>query len=42
VRPADPDARALAEQCPGVVRLVELYRDDHGVRRWLERLGESL
>jgi hypothetical protein len=42
VRSADPDAGALAEQRPGLVRLVELTRDDQGVRRWLERLGEPL
>ena len=41
VRGADPDAGTLLEQRAGLVGLVEGARDDHGVGRRLERLGDA-
>ncbi len=40
VRGADADRRAFAEECPGLVGLVERPSDDDRVVRRLERLGQ--
>jgi hypothetical protein len=41
VRGSDPHAGAFLQQLPGLVGLVEPARDDHGVARWLQSLGEA-